>query len=290
MNPPPTTTARFGFVTTWKPVYESIPVLLSVPRSSHSRMVRASGHGPHREDPREVDAGQRRPDRGRAGRQHQLVVGLGRDLAGRVVAQVDGLRPSARWRSPRSRVRTSTSKTARNICSVATRRLDSSGITPADVVGQPAVRVRDVRAALHHEDLGLLVQPAQARRTGRPARHSADDDDLHVRFLSRSSFPPDCATVRSGPSLPWPTRSRSRPPADRPRARWRRECGDRSPSEGAPRAPPGIPTSRRARRPAPGPAPRRCGRRRNPAGPARAPERPGRPRAPRHVGPAPAGS
>ena len=43
MNPPPTTTARFGFVTTWWPVYESIPVFVSSPRCSHSRMVRASG-------------------------------------------------------------------------------------------------------------------------------------------------------------------------------------------------------------------------------------------------------
>ena len=43
MNPPPTTTARFGFVTTWSPVYESSPVRVSVPRSSHFRMVRASG-------------------------------------------------------------------------------------------------------------------------------------------------------------------------------------------------------------------------------------------------------
>ena len=135
--------------------------------------------GPHGEDPGQVDAGKRRADRGGAGRQHQLVVGLGRDRAGGDVAQVHGLRPSARWRRPRSRVRTSTPNTARNICSVATRRLDSSGITPADVVGQPAVRVRDVRPALHHEDLGLLVQPAQPRRTGRPARHSAHDDDLH---------------------------------------------------------------------------------------------------------------
>ncbi len=44
MKPPPTTTARFGFVTTWRPVYESSPVLTpSGQRHSHSRMIRASG-------------------------------------------------------------------------------------------------------------------------------------------------------------------------------------------------------------------------------------------------------
>ena len=48
-------------------------------------------HGPHLEDPRQIDAGQRRTDRRRPGRQHQLVVGLGRDLAGRDIAQVHGL-------------------------------------------------------------------------------------------------------------------------------------------------------------------------------------------------------
>ena len=61
-----TTTARFGFVTTWKPVYVSIPVFTSSPRFSHWRMVRV-GDGAHREDARQVDAGQRRSDGRRAG-------------------------------------------------------------------------------------------------------------------------------------------------------------------------------------------------------------------------------
>ena len=39
-------------------------------------------HGPHMEDPRQIDSGQGRMDRRRTGRQHELVVGLGRDLAG----------------------------------------------------------------------------------------------------------------------------------------------------------------------------------------------------------------
>ena len=49
------------------------------------------GHGPHLENPGEIDARQRRTDRRRPGRQHELVVGLGRHLAGRDIAQVDGL-------------------------------------------------------------------------------------------------------------------------------------------------------------------------------------------------------
>ena len=81
--------------------------------------------------------------------------------------------------------------------------------------------------------------------------------------------PPDLARpLDQAPSLPWRTRSRNAPREDRPRARSRRESGGRTPSAGGPRAPPGTPTSRRARRPAPGPAPRRCGRRRSRAGPA----------------------
>ena len=49
------------------------------------------GHGAHREDARKVDARQRRANRRRARRQHELVVGLGGDFAGRDVAQLHGL-------------------------------------------------------------------------------------------------------------------------------------------------------------------------------------------------------
>ena len=80
------------------------------------------------------------------------------------------------------------------------------------MVRKPAVRVRDVRSAFHHEDLGLLVQPAQARRTRRPARHSANDDDFHkglamssaspaatsaARLARRSDYPIRCPAARS---------------------------------------------------------------------------------------------
>jgi len=52
----------------------------------------------------------------------------------------------------------------------------------ADVVGQPAVCVRDIRSAFHHEDLRIFIQPAQAGRARRATGHSADDDGLHHSF------------------------------------------------------------------------------------------------------------
>ena len=47
----------------------------------------------------------------------------------------------------------------------------------------PAVRVRDVRSALDHEDVSLFIQPAQARRTRCAAGHSANDDYFHEFFF-----------------------------------------------------------------------------------------------------------
>jgi hypothetical protein len=47
-------------------------------------------YGPHREDPGEIDAGQRRADRRCPGRQHELVVLLRGYLPGRVILQFDG--------------------------------------------------------------------------------------------------------------------------------------------------------------------------------------------------------
>ena len=43
MNPPPTTTARVVGLTNWIPEYLNIPARNSVPCSTHSRIVRASG-------------------------------------------------------------------------------------------------------------------------------------------------------------------------------------------------------------------------------------------------------
>src|SRR5512141_2245039 len=49
----------------------------------------------------------------------------------------------------------------------------------SDMVWQSAVRVRNIRTALNHEDFGFFVHPAQACRTRRAAGHSANDDDFH---------------------------------------------------------------------------------------------------------------
>ncbi len=59
-------------------------------------------HGPDMKDPGQINTGQRRAYRRRSGRQHQLVVGLGRDLAGVDIAQVDRLLLLEIWRWPRS--------------------------------------------------------------------------------------------------------------------------------------------------------------------------------------------
>ena len=167
----------------------------------------------------------------------------------------------------------------------------------ADVVGQPAVRVRDVRPALHHEDLGLLVQPAQARRARRPARHSANDDDFHASYpLLRGVQPPMMVPPglrrRSTSSRPSTDSTCSKRtfgwlPESSTAAMTRRYASDlRCALERLLR----FPASRGARWRAPVQAPRRCRRRRNPAGPARGPGLTAGPRARQRVGRESAGS
>ncbi len=91
MKPPPTTTARIGGSHGLE-----AGVLLHPGEEARAPLdpladLRGVGHGPHLEDAGQVDAGQRRADRRRAGGQHELVVGLGGHLTGREVAQLDGL-------------------------------------------------------------------------------------------------------------------------------------------------------------------------------------------------------
>ena len=50
----------------------------------------------------------------------------------------------------------------------------------SDMVRQPAVGVRNVRSAFHHEDFCIFVQPAQARRTRCAASHTTDDNDFDI--------------------------------------------------------------------------------------------------------------
>ena len=86
-------------------------------------------HGPHRKDPREIDSGQGRTDRSRPGREHELVVFLGGYLAGDVILEFHGffLGRDADRLAVRPHI---DRKLPRNVCSVATRRLDSFSITP----------------------------------------------------------------------------------------------------------------------------------------------------------------
>ena len=137
------------------------------------------GHGPHMEDPRQINARQGRMHRGRARRQHELVVGLGRDFAGLHVAQVHGLLLGINRDGLAVRARINREHGAKHLFRPhqEARFLFNHA---ADVVGQSAVRVRDIRSAFHHDDFGFFVQPAQARRTRRAARHSTNDNDFHV--------------------------------------------------------------------------------------------------------------
>ena len=139
------------------------------------------GHGPDLEDPRQVDAGQWRTDGNGPGRQHQLVVGLGGHVAGCDIAQLDGLlvRRDLDGLAARAHIDCEHRAKHRFAGHQEARLLFNHA---ADVVGQPAVRVRDIGAPLHHEDFRLFIQPAQARRTRRPSCHSANDDDFHDLF------------------------------------------------------------------------------------------------------------
>ena len=117
-----------------------------MPRSTHSRMVRASGTVLTWKIPGRSMPGRGEADRKRAGRQDQLVVGLGRDFAGLDVAQVDRFL-FGEMEIASQFVRASMAKCARKYCSLATRRLDSFGITPPTC--DTAVRSSHTRRTVH---------------------------------------------------------------------------------------------------------------------------------------------
>ena len=177
------TTARVLGLTVWKPEYLCIPDRNREPSFDPLADGPRVRHGPHLEDSREVDAGQRRANRRRAGRQHELVVGLGRHLAGCDVAQLDGLlvRRDLGGLATRSHVDGELGAERVRVRDEKTRFLRDD---VADVIGQPAVRVRHVRPAFHHDDLGLFVQPAQASRARGAASRTANDDDFHDSSFS----------------------------------------------------------------------------------------------------------
>ena len=136
------------------------------------------GHRADMEDAGQVYPRQRRPDGRRARRQNQLVVGMLRNLAGPHIAQLDlflrrqnlnslAIGPDIDGKPFAEQLR-GRDQEARFL-------LDDA----ADMIWQSAVRVGNVGAALHHQDFGILVQPAQARRARCAASHSTYDDDLH---------------------------------------------------------------------------------------------------------------
>jgi len=50
----------------------------------------------------------------------------------------------------------------------------------AHIVGQAAVGVGHIAAALDHDDLRVFIQTADAGRSGRTARHTAYDHNFHL--------------------------------------------------------------------------------------------------------------
>ncbi len=135
-------------------------------------------HRPHREHAGQVDAGHGWPDRRRPGGQDELVVRLDGDRAGPRVTQLDGpCRGVDRDRlalGPDFDVQLSPEQRR-----VRQHELRFALDHPAHEVRQAAVRVRDVRAALDHDDLGLLVKATQPRCTGGATGDPTNDDDLH---------------------------------------------------------------------------------------------------------------
>ena len=135
-------------------------------------------HGAHPKDAQQIDPGQGRADRRRARGQDQLVVGLGRHFAGYDVAQIHGFLR----RRDRGRLAAGAHIDRELLAEHPLVRHQQARLArdhAPDMVGQPAVRIRDVRPALHHQDLRSFVQPAQPRRTRRAAGDAANDDNLH---------------------------------------------------------------------------------------------------------------
>ena len=178
MNPPPTTTAWRAGRTVWKPEYRSMPARKLVPRSIHSRMARASGTVRTEKTP-------------------------GRSIPG--IGGWTEAAPGARTRVSYDSVLSAPVATSRS-CTVLAVSVDADGLGrgsavdgevatedllvgdqqvglvldhPSDVVRQTAVRERHVWPALDHDDLRLLVEPAQPGGAGGPSGDPTHDDDLH---------------------------------------------------------------------------------------------------------------
>ncbi len=135
-------------------------------------------HRPQGEDALQVDAGQGRTDGPGPGGEDQLVIGL--SVLAAVAQPPDGdgvlLRLDGQDLVLDPDVDAEPGLEAlRGLEGQDPLVLDG----PPDVVGQAAVGVGDIAAPLQNDDLGLLVQAAQAGRRGGPSGHASDDDDFH---------------------------------------------------------------------------------------------------------------
>ena len=145
-------------------------------------------HGSHRENARQVNAGKRWTDRSRTGREHQFVVMFGGDLTGHMVLQLD--RFLFRRDTDHFAARSAIDRELLAKCLFGRHKQARLFFNrAAHVIRQPAVRVRNIRSTLDHQDVGFFIQPAQPRRTRCSASHSTNDDDFH--FSTSISFAND---------------------------------------------------------------------------------------------------
>ena len=123
---------------------------------------------------RVVDPGHGRPQRLRAGAEHQRVVGVAVLAAARALAhhQLPRRAVDPHHLAVHAHVEGETGAQALGRLHEQPRAL---GDHPAHVVGQAAVREGDVGPPLEQRDLGRLGEPAGARRGARPAGHSSHD-------------------------------------------------------------------------------------------------------------------
>ena len=136
-------------------------------------------HRPYLEDSRQIDPWQRRPDRSRTGRKHELVIRFGRDFTGLHIFQIDRLfrcidRDSLAARPDIDGELVAKGRFTRHD---QTRLLLDDA---TDMVWQPAIRIRNIRPPFDHDDLCVLVQTPQPRSAGSPTGHAADNHEFHI--------------------------------------------------------------------------------------------------------------
>ena len=147
------------------------------------------GNGAQHPDRGQAGSRDRRDDRRGPGGQHQHVIGLVIVPAGRALTDGDGTPgrvdgqylvagPHVQRQARRQRL----------------RGMQQEGIPVTDlaaqVIGQAAVRIRDVGVPLKHHDLRVLGEAAGPRREAHAPSDPADHDNLHLRapifFVSRA--------------------------------------------------------------------------------------------------------